>query len=123
MKSWKARMLVGFMLVAMMLATIAGPALANDGKNDNDNNHHNGFNIFDDNDNHHNDDFDFVNFDNNDDFDHNDDFDDDDFDFDNNDVVFTPFLFAIDDIDCDGVDDDFDGGIDEDALVCVVEFD
>ena len=110
MKSWKARMLVGFMLVAMMLATIAGPALANDGKNVD--NHHNGLNIFDDNDNNHHNDFDFDN-----------DFDDDDFDFDNNEVFFTPLFFAIDDIDCDGVDDDFDGGIDEDALVCVVEFD
>jgi hypothetical protein len=120
MKSWKARMLVGFMLVAMMLATIAGPALANDVFDNNDNNHHNSFNIFDDNDNNHHNDFDFDH----NDFDDDDfDFDDDDFDFDNNDVFFTPLFFAIDDIDCDGVDDDFDGGIDEDALVCVVEFD
>ena len=36
--------------------------------------------------------------------------------------MFTPFLFVIEDIDCDGFDDDFDGGIDEDAIVCEVEF-
>jgi hypothetical protein len=34
---------------------------------------------------------------------------------------FTPFVLEVDDVDCDGFDDDFDGGIDEDA-VCVVEF-
>ena len=37
---------------------------------------------------------------------------------------YFPFFFGggIDDVDCDGFDDDFDGGIDED-VVCVVEFD
>jgi hypothetical protein len=91
MSNWKARLLVGFMLVAMMLATVAGPALANDGKNDNDNNHHNnGFNVFDDNDNNHNDfdhNNDFLVFNNDDDF--------DDFDHFNNDInddfFFSPF--------------------------------
>ena len=34
---------------------------------------------------------------------------------------FTPFILEVDDVDCDGFDDDFDGGIDED-VVCVVEF-
>ncbi len=34
---------------------------------------------------------------------------------------FTPFVFEIDDIDCNGLDDDFDGFTDED-VVCVVEF-
>jgi hypothetical protein len=34
---------------------------------------------------------------------------------------FTPFAFEVEDVDCDGFDDDFDGGIDED-VVCVVEF-
>jgi hypothetical protein len=48
------------------------------------------------------------------DFDEFDDFDDFD------DEVF--FVAEIEDIDCDGFDDDFDGGIDED-VVCVVEFD
>ncbi len=28
MRNWRARLLVGFMLVAMMLATVAGPAIA-----------------------------------------------------------------------------------------------
>lgn len=34
---------------------------------------------------------------------------------------FTPFVFEVEDVDCDGFDDDFDGWIDED-VVCVVEF-
>jgi hypothetical protein len=46
-----------------------------------------------------------------------DDFCDDDEDFDE----FGFFVVEIDDVDCDGFDDDFDGGIDED-VVCVVEF-
>jgi hypothetical protein len=113
-------------LMVAMLVAFSAPAMANNTNDDNvqrhssnifDDNHHN--DIFDDGDNccrDHDGDFDFANFDN--------DFDDDDFDFDNNDFFFTPFFFfAIEDIDCDGVDDDFDGGIDEDALVCVVEFD
>jgi hypothetical protein len=106
-------------LMVAMLVAFSAPAMANNTNDDNvqrhssnifDDNHHN--DIFDDGDNccrDHDGDFDFANFDN--------DFDDDDFDFDNNDFFFTPFLFfAIEDIDCDG-------GIDEDALVCVVEFD
>ncbi len=32
MRNWRARLLVGFMLVAIMLATVAGPVLANDGE-------------------------------------------------------------------------------------------
>ena len=34
---------------------------------------------------------------------------------------FTPYILEVDDVDCDGFDDDFDGGVDED-VVCVVEF-
>ena len=53
MRNWKARLLVGFMLVAMMLATVAGPALANDGKQGNGfngrgNNNNNNNNRFED---------------------------------------------------------------------------
>ncbi len=55
-----------------------------------------------------------------------DDFCDDEFEFDEFGFFpfFTPFFFEveIDDIDCNGFDDDFDGLIDED-VVCVVEFD
>jgi hypothetical protein len=99
-------------VMAAMLVAFSAPVMAN---NTNDNNvQRNNSNIFDNN----NHDNGWNNWNNN----HND-FDDDDFDFDNNDFFFTPFFFAIEDIDCDGVDDDFDGGIDEDAIVCVVEFD
>ena len=59
------------------------------------------------------------------------DFDDDDFcddeeeDFEFDEFgffpFFTPFVLEIDDIDCNGLDDDFDGFTDED-VVCVVEF-
>jgi Ni/Co efflux regulator RcnB len=114
MKSWKARLLVGFMLVAMMLVTVAGPALANhtnrhENRIDNrQDRHHNGWNGWN---NHH--DNDWNRWNNN----HN----NNDFDFDEEVVFFTPFLFVIEDIDCDGFDDDFDGWIDEDA-VCEVEF-
>ena len=98
MRNWKARLLVGFMLVAMMLATVAGPAMANhterhedriDERQDRN-----------DNDRFHNDSFFFVNS-----------FDDDD------DFFFFPFLFAVEeiDIDCDGFDDDGDLSIDEGA--------
>ncbi len=103
MRNWKARLLVGFMLVAMMLATVAGPAMANhterhEDKIDNRQDRN-------DNDRFHNDSFFFVNSFDNDDF-----FDDDDF-------FFFPFLFAVEeiDIDCDGFDDDGDLSIDEGA--------
>jgi len=79
MKSWKARLLVAFMLVAMLLATVAGPALANDGdrgdgfngrgdRNDNRQDRN-------DNNRSHNDGFFFVNSFNNDFFDDDDFFD------------------------------------------------
>ncbi len=102
MRNWKARLLVGFMLVAMMLATVAGPAMANhterhEDKIDNRQDRN-------DNDRFHNDSFFFVNS-----FDNDDSFDDDFF--------FLPFLFAVEeiDIDCDGFDDDGDLFIDEGA--------
>lgn len=49
--------------------------------------------------------------------------DEDEFEFDES-VFFVPLFFEveIDDIDCNGLDDDFDGFTDED-VVCVVEFD
>jgi hypothetical protein len=50
-----------------------------------------------------------------------DDFDGDGFEDFVEDFGFFPFVFEVDDVDCDGFDDDFDGGIDED-VVCVVEF-
>ncbi len=102
MRDWKARLLVGFMLVAMMLATVAGPAMANhterhedriDERQDRN-----------DNDRFHNDSFFFVNS------------------FDNDDdglvLLISPFgFFAVEeiDIDCDGFDDDGDLSIDEGA--------
>ncbi len=104
MRNWKARLLVGFMLVAMMLATVAGPAMANhterhedriDERQDRN-----------DNDRFHNDSFFFVNS----------------FDNDNDDdglvLLISPFgFFAVEeiDIDCDGFDDDGDLFIDEGA--------
>jgi hypothetical protein len=121
---WKARLLTGLMLVAMLMA-IAGPAMAGD--KDNKDRHDQRFeNRFENR-------FDNVDFD---DFDcdhHDCDFDDfdcdhHDCDFDDdffvNDFLFVPTLFTveIDDIDCNGLDDDFDGLVDED-VVCVVEFD
>ena len=109
---WKARLLMGLMLLAAMLMTIAGPAMAGD--KDHKDRHENRFeNRFDNR---------FHNFD---DCDHHDcDFDDCDFhdcDFDN---FFVPTLFTveIDDIDCNGLDDDIDGLVDED-VVCEVDFD
>jgi len=121
MRTWKARLLVGFMLVAMMLATVAGPALANDGKNGNgfnghgNNNNNNdccGFNNF------HHDDFDCCD---------NDDFDDFD------DFGFFPFISVVDDVDFENVgernslegecvpeDVDLDGFIAEWEITCFV---
>jgi hypothetical protein len=53
-------------------------------------------------------------------FDH-DDFDNDDFFF-YNPFLFSPFLYVEEiDVDCDEIDDDFDGWVDEGA-VCEVEF-
>jgi hypothetical protein len=82
--------------------------MADDNRHNNNNNNNNGWNGW--NNNHDND---WNGWNNNDDF-----FDD----FDSDNFFFTPFLFVIEDIDCDGFDDDFDGWIDEDAIVCEVEF-
>jgi hypothetical protein len=97
----RAKLIVGVVAVMMaMLVAIAAPAMADHNRHNNNNNHDNDWNGWN----------------------NNDDFDDfDDFDFDEEEFFFTPFLFVIEDIDCDGFDDDFDGGIDEDA-VCEVEF-
>lgn len=122
MRNWRARLLVGFMLVAMMLATVAGPVLANDGERGD------GFNgrgdrIDDrrdrnDNNRFHNDNFFFVNSFENDDF-----FDDDDFYY--YPFYYYPFLFGDADVEffCDDDDDDDDGFVECDDLFAVVEFD
>jgi hypothetical protein len=128
---WKARLLTGLMLVAMLMV-IAAPAMAGD--KDRHYRHENRFENR----------FDHVDFDDFDDFDcdhHDCDFDDcdhHDCDFDDcdnhdcdfdedffvNDFFFVPTLFTVelDDIDCNGLDDDFDGLVDED-VVCVLTFD
>lgn len=105
---WKARLLTGLMLVAMLMA-VAGPAMAAD-KDRHENRHDRFENRFD----RFNVDFDDCDF-------HDCDFEDNDFD---EDFFLVPTLFTVevDDIDCDGLDDDFDGLVDEDA-VCVVDFD
>ncbi len=128
MKSWKARLLVAFMLVAMLLATVAGPALANDGdrgdgfngrgdRNDNRQDRN-------DNNRSHNDGFFFVNSFNNDFFDDNEFFFDDD-DFFDDEFFLSPFFFGDADVEffCDDDDDDFDGFVECDDLFAVVEFD
>ncbi len=99
----RAKLIVGVVAVMMaMLLAIAAPAMADHNRHDND--HNNGWNGWNDwNNNRYDDFFDDV--------------------YEEEFVFFTPFIFAIEDIDCDGFDDDFDGWIDEDAVVCVVEFD
>ncbi len=108
MRNWKARLLVGFMLVAMMLATVAGPALANDGDRGD------GFNGRGDRHDDRQDRFDNDNF-----------FFTNSFDNDDEDFFFFPFLFGGADVEffCDNDDDDFDGFAECDDLFAVVEFD
>ncbi len=108
--AWKARLFMGLMLTVMLLA-IAGPAMAGDNNRQERREDRQEFRE------ERREDF-FV-------FDHGHDFDDccyDDFDNFDNDFVFYPYFFAVEeiDIDCDGIDDDFDGLFDEDAD-CEVE--
>jgi hypothetical protein len=102
--AWKARLFMGLMLTVMLLA-IAGPAMAGDNNRQERSEDRQEFRE------------DFFVFDHDNDFDDccHDDFDDDDF-------VFFPYFFAVEeiDIDCDGFDDDFDGWFDEGAD-CEVE--
>ena len=105
--AWKARLFMGLMLTVMLLA-IAGPAMAGDNnrqelreerREDRQEFHHNiDFDDCCDDDEIDIDDVEFVNF------------------------VVVPLFLAIEeiDIDCDGIDDDFDGLFDEGAD-CEVE--
>ena len=112
--AWKARLLMGFMLTVMLLA-IAGPAMAGDNNRQERREERQEFRE------EFRDDF----------FDHDfddccdDDFDDEDIEF--VDFDFVPLCFVVEeiDVDCDDVDDDFDGLIDEGAIVCEyeIEFD
>ena len=115
--------LAALAVMAAMLVVFSAPAMAN---NNNDNNvQRNSSNIFDDgnrndifDNNHRNDIFDNDCCNNNGNHEHDDEIGDI---FDDNSFFLFPF-FAIEeiDIDCDGVDDDWDGGIDEGAD-CEVE--
>ncbi len=107
--AWKARLLMGLMLTVMLLA-IAAPAIAGDNNRQERREFREDFH----------DDF-FV-------FDHDfdgccdDDFDDEDVEFVEYDFVSFFFVLEEIDVDCDDVDDDLDGLIDEGAIVCEVEY-
>ncbi len=116
--AWKARLFMGLMLTVMLLA-IAGPAMAGDNnrqerreeRREDRQEFREEFRE------------DFFVFDHNIDFD--DCCDDDEIDIDDVEFVnfgFVPLFLAIEeiDIDCDGIDDDFDGLFDEGAD-CEVE--
>ncbi len=101
--AWKARLFMGLMLTVMLLA-IAGPAMADDNNRQERREDRREFRED------FRDDF-FV-------FDHDIDFDDccdDDDDVEFVDFGFVPWFFFVEeiDIDCDGIDDDFDGLFDE----------
>lgn len=110
--AWKARLLMGLMLTVMLLA-IAGPAMADNNRQERREERQEFREEFRE---------DFFVFDH--DFDDccDDDFDDEDVEF--VDFDFVPFFFVLEeiDVDCDDVDDDLDGLIDEGAIVCEVEF-
>ena len=108
MRRTKVVLAVAAMMVAMLVA-LAAPAMAND-KNERNDQHRT--NIFDDG--NRNDIFHDGN--------RNDIFDDGNDIFDDGSAFFLFPFFAVEeiDIDCDGVDDDWDGGIDEGAD-CEVE--
>jgi len=96
--SWKARLLMGLMLVAMLMA-IAGPAMA-----DHTQRHENRQDRWEDRWDERWDDVEFEVE-----------------EFEVDELFFPFFVLEVEDVDCDGVDDDGDGGIDED-VVCIVEF-
>ncbi len=104
MKSWNARLLMGLMLVATLLIMVAGPAMADNNRQER------------------RDDLQDFRHDLRDDFFFNHDCDDCD-DFDVEDFGFFPF--DVDDVEffCDGDDDDFDGFTECDDLVLVAELD
>jgi len=116
MRRTKLVLAAAAVMVAMLVA-FSAPAMAN---NKNERNDQHRTNIFDNN--HRNNDF-FDNHccNNNHFFDNHDDGDDIEDLFDDNAFFLFP-LFAVEeiDIDCDGIDDDWDGGIDEGAD-CEVE--
>ena len=122
MKSWKTRLFMGLMLVAMMLATVAGPAMADNDRQDRREERRDDRQEF-------REEFreDFFVFDHDFDVDFHDCCDDDDFEFDEVGFYpfFTPFFFEVDDVElvCDDDDDDFDGFVECDDLVLVVELD